>query len=218
MEEMERAGAPRAGAESSTARCCSARRPSRRNTCRDHGAARPSTHGYSEPNSGSDLARFARAVREGDEWGHHGQKIWTTTWWGNYMFLAARTDPNANPPHKGISTFIVPMTTPGSRSSLRARCIDGSFSISSTTNVRLQRMPLLASQCGWKVLTGALGTERGFVGRPDRHGDRRHFRSALPVREERRRHCARIRSYATGSARLPPKSKWQSSSRFIAVS
>ena len=50
--------------------------------------------GYSEPQAGSDLAAMrTSAVRDGEHWVINGQKIWTTTWWGKYMFLAARTDP-----------------------------------------------------------------------------------------------------------------------------
>ena len=52
--------------------------------------------GYSEPGSGSDLASLrTKAVRDGDGWVINGQKIWTTTYWGDYMWLAARTDPDA---------------------------------------------------------------------------------------------------------------------------
>jgi alkylation response protein AidB-like acyl-CoA dehydrogenase len=70
--------------------------------------------GYSEPGAGSDLAALTtRATREGDHWIINGQKIWTTTWWGKYMFLAARTDPEAHPKQAGISMFIVPMNTSG---------------------------------------------------------------------------------------------------------
>ena len=70
--------------------------------------------GYSEPQAGSDLAALrTSAVRDGEHWVINGQKIWTTTWWGKYMFLAARTDKNAKPPHAGISMFIVPMNAPG---------------------------------------------------------------------------------------------------------
>jgi alkylation response protein AidB-like acyl-CoA dehydrogenase len=69
---------------------------------------------YSEPAAGSDLAALqTRAVLEGDEFVINGHKIWTSgahiADWG---WLAARTDLDA-PKHKGISTFVVNMKTPG---------------------------------------------------------------------------------------------------------
>ena len=57
--------------------------------------------GYSEPGSGSDLASLlTRAVRDGDEWVINGQKIWNSSGsYADYIWLAARTDPKAQPKH-----------------------------------------------------------------------------------------------------------------------
>jgi len=71
--------------------------------------------GYSEPNAGSDLANLrTRAVREGEDWVINGQKIWTSCAnFAQYIWLAARTDPDPGKRHKGISIFLVPTDSPG---------------------------------------------------------------------------------------------------------
>lgn len=70
--------------------------------------------GFSEPDSGSDLAGASlRAARDGDEWVLEGQKIWTSrAQEGNWIFLLARTDP-ARPKHRGLSFLLCPMDQPG---------------------------------------------------------------------------------------------------------
>jgi alkylation response protein AidB-like acyl-CoA dehydrogenase len=121
---------------------------------------------YSEPNSGSDLASLrTRAERDGEGWVINGEKIWTTTYWGDYMWLAARTDPAAKPKHAGISVFLVRTDTPGiTRKPIRAM-YDGEFCNTFFDNVRVGKDALVGEvNKGWEVLTGALGTERAFVG------------------------------------------------------
>ncbi|MBU2547911.1 MAG: acyl-CoA dehydrogenase family protein [Proteobacteria bacterium] len=70
--------------------------------------------GYSEPNSGSDLASIrTSAVEDGDELVVNGQKIWSTgAHVSDYAWLVARTDPQA-PQHKGITLMIIDNKTPG---------------------------------------------------------------------------------------------------------
>src|SRR5207237_10368043 len=70
--------------------------------------------GYTEPSAGTDLASLkTRAVRDGDEWVIDGTKVFTSqAEYADYIWLAARTDPNAPKP-KGLSIFIVPTSSPG---------------------------------------------------------------------------------------------------------
>ena len=68
--------------------------------------------GFSEPNSGSDLASLrTRAVLEGDSYRVNGQKIWTSyAGLADTCFLLTRTSDDRK---RGITILLVPMDTPG---------------------------------------------------------------------------------------------------------
>ncbi len=70
--------------------------------------------GFSEPDSGSDLASLrTTARRDGDGWRISGQKIWTSyATMAQWCFLLARTATRARK-QQGLTVFLVPMSDPG---------------------------------------------------------------------------------------------------------
>jgi alkylation response protein AidB-like acyl-CoA dehydrogenase len=70
--------------------------------------------GYSEPNSGSDLASLQmRAEPQGDELVCNGSKIWNThAHLANWMFCLVRTE-RGERPQQGITFLLIDMATPG---------------------------------------------------------------------------------------------------------
>ncbi|MBU6233066.1 MAG: acyl-CoA dehydrogenase family protein [Acidobacteria bacterium] len=120
--------------------------------------------GFSEPNSGSDLASLkTEAVLDGDEWVINGQKVWTTqAQVADYVFLLCRTDKEA-PQHAGISYLLVPMQQPG----VEVRPIvqpDGTAEFNEVffTNARCPKDNVVGGvNNGWKVAMTTLGFERG---------------------------------------------------------
>jgi alkylation response protein AidB-like acyl-CoA dehydrogenase len=118
--------------------------------------------GYTEPSAGTDLASLqTRAVRDGDEYVINGQKIFTSAiQYADYVWLAARTDPNA-PKHKGLSVFIVPVDSPGF-SWVPLATIAGDITSSTFyEDVRIPADNLVgAENQGWKLITNQLNHER----------------------------------------------------------
>jgi alkylation response protein AidB-like acyl-CoA dehydrogenase len=62
----------------------------------------------SEPGLGSDVQAIStRARKDGDDWVVNGTKMWVTNGlMSGVVFLLAKTDPEADPPYKGMTCFI----------------------------------------------------------------------------------------------------------------
>jgi acyl-CoA dehydrogenase len=71
--------------------------------------------GMTEPGCGSDLAALrATAVRDGDDYVINGQKTFITNGIAcDLIIVAVKTDPDAQPAHKGVSLIAVESNAPG---------------------------------------------------------------------------------------------------------
>lgn len=122
--------------------------------------------GYSEPDSGSDVAAAAtRAVRDGDQWVINGTKMWTTmAHEAKWILLLTRTNPDVAK-HKGLTMFLLPMDTPGIT-------IDPVHTMGTErTNATFYDDVRVGDECrigevdgGWAVMGVALSFERGVMG------------------------------------------------------
>jgi alkylation response protein AidB-like acyl-CoA dehydrogenase len=123
--------------------------------------------GYSEPDSGSDLASLkCKGVREGDEYVVNGQKIWTSiAMWAKWMILLVRTDADTEVKHEGITCLLVPMDTPG----IEVRPIENMSGTAMFAEVFFNdvRVPvenrLGEEGQGWQVTVSALAHERSGI-------------------------------------------------------
>ncbi len=122
--------------------------------------------GFSEPEAGSDLASLrTSARREGDHYVVNGQKLWASGGMhADWCLLLARTDPDA-PKRKGISYFLMDMTTPGvDVRPIRNAIGDSHFCEVFLNDVRIPAANLVgAENAGWQVAQATLGAERGMT-------------------------------------------------------
>ena len=124
--------------------------------------------GFSEPESGSDLASLQlRAVEDGDDDVLNGSKIWTSgAHRASHCYLMARTDPDA-PKHRGISVFIANMDSPG----IEVRPIINMFGVHYFNqiffeNARVPKDNMIGEKDrGWYVAATSLDFERSGVDR-----------------------------------------------------
>jgi alkylation response protein AidB-like acyl-CoA dehydrogenase len=122
--------------------------------------------GYSEPESGSDLASLStRAVRDGDDLVINGAKVWTTmAHRADWIMLLTRTDPDA-PKHRGISFVLVDMKSPGVSVRPIINMAGGhEFNQVTFDDVRVPRANVVGDENrGWYVAVTLLDFERSGI-------------------------------------------------------
>ena len=126
------------------------------------------SQGMSEPDAGSDLAALrTQAVEEGEGFVVNGQKTWNSMGhFADWCQLYVRTDPAA-PKHRGITCFLVDLTTAGVEARPLTTITGGqSFAELFFSDVRVPRSAMLGSlHEGWSVAMTTLSFERAGVAR-----------------------------------------------------
>jgi len=122
--------------------------------------------GWSEPDSGSDLASLqSRGVRDRDDWVLNGQKTWCSRGaFADWMFGIFRTEPDSER-HRGLTYILVPLDAPGVTVRAIAQ-LDGESGFAEVflDDVRVPVENTLGVPGeGWKIAMSTTGFERGVV-------------------------------------------------------
>jgi alkylation response protein AidB-like acyl-CoA dehydrogenase len=121
------------------------------------------TLGYTEPDSGSDMAAAStRAVRDGEEWVIDGAKMFTSVaHLANFAFVLARSNPAA-PKHRGLTMFLVPLQISGVEIRPIQTITAERTNLVFFSNVRIpDRYRIGAEGEGWIVASGQLQSDHG---------------------------------------------------------
>lgn len=133
--------------------------------------------GYSEPDSGSDLASLkCKCVRDGDDYVVNGQKIWTSiAMWSQWMILLVRTQTDVEVKHDGITCLLVEMNDPGIEVRPIKNMSGGAmFAEVFFNDVRVPVENRLGEEGqGWQVTISALAHERSGIA--EFHGLKRNL-------------------------------------------
>jgi alkylation response protein AidB-like acyl-CoA dehydrogenase len=124
--------------------------------------------GYSEPNSGSDLASLQlRADKEGDDYILNGQKTWTTyAQYAHWIFVLARTSQNGKQ-QEGISFLLADLKNTAGIVVKPFLTIGGTPAFSETwfDNARVPQANRVGPENqGWTMAKALLGHERTSIG------------------------------------------------------
>ncbi|MGD0855117.1 MAG: acyl-CoA dehydrogenase family protein [Dehalococcoidia bacterium] len=143
--------------------------------------------GYSEPNSGSDLASMqSRAFEDGDDLIVNGQKIWSSgAHVADYGWMVARTDMSV-PAHKGTTLFIMDNHSSGITIRPLINIVGyHSFNEVFLDNVRVPKKNIIGQMnMGFYYLMAALDFERLAI---SMGGFRREFEDLVKYARENKR-------------------------------
>ncbi|WP_406638796.1 acyl-CoA dehydrogenase family protein [Amycolatopsis sp. WGS_07] len=125
------------------------------------------SQGFSEPEAGSDLAGLRTTAKlEGDHYVLNGQKTWTTLGqYGDWMFVLARTNPDAPRKQQGLSFLLLDLNTPGIERR-PIKLVDGSAEVNEFffDNVVIPAENLVGEENkGWTYAKFLLGNERNGI-------------------------------------------------------
>jgi len=118
--------------------------------------------GFSEPEAGTDLGSLrTTARRDGDRFIVNGRKIWTSSAeHADWVYLAVRTgSPESR--HRGLSVFLVDITTPGILVDVHQTLGGGTIGELTLTDVAVPADQVVGEiDGGWQILMGTLDYER----------------------------------------------------------
>ena len=145
-----------------------------------------------EPGVGSDLAGVStRAIRDGDEYVLNGSKTFISNGQNcDLVIIVAKTDPDASPPHDGMSLILVEAGTPGFEKgrNLKKLGLKGQdTSEMSFSDCRVPVSNLLGQEGrGFKMLMEKLQQERLVIGIGSMASCRRSYLDTLAYVRERK--------------------------------
>lgn len=118
--------------------------------------------GFSEPEAGTDLGSLRTvARRDGDRYIVNGRKIWTSSAeHADWVYLAVRTGTTESR-HRGLSVFLVDITTPGIIVDVHPTLGGGTLGELTLADVSVPADQVVGEiDGGWQILMGTLDYER----------------------------------------------------------
>jgi acyl-CoA dehydrogenase len=144
-----------------------------------------------EPSVGSDLAGVGtRAIRDGDEYVLNGSKTFISNGQNcDLVIVVAKTDPDASPPHDGMSLILVEDGTPGFEKGRNLKKLGLKGQDTSELSFMDCRVPVAnrlgQEGRGFKMLMEQLQQERLVIGVGSMASCRRSFEDTLAYVKER---------------------------------